>query len=196
MFYLDTSVFVLRKACICGLLLFLTLGSSAQNQSADSTGYRTAFRRSFIAKWHMQPHSPLKATCYSAMLPGLGQGYNKKYWKIPIVYAAIGTSVGFIIANNQQYQYYKTQYIASVDGDPSTVPAVEASNLFEIQEQYHRWRDVSYMCLGATYILQLIDANVDGHFFYYDISKKVHLQWSPMWMGQHKAPGVGLHCSF
>jgi hypothetical protein len=196
MFYLDTSVFVLRKACICGLLLFFAFSGQAQNTDADSSAYRTAFRRSFSKKWHMQPHSPLKATCYSAMLPGWGQAYNKKYWKIPIVYAAMGTSVGFILANNRQYQYYKTQYIASVDGDPSTIPAVEASNLFDIQEQYHRWRDVSYMCLGAAYILQLIDANVDGHFFYYDISKKVQLQWTPMWIGQHQAPGVGLHLSF
>lgn len=115
---------------------------------------------------------------------------------MPIVYAAIGTTVGFIIVNNRNYQYYKNQYIASVDGDPTTVPEVEASNLFEIQEQYHRWRDVSYMCLGAAYVLQIIDANVDGHFFYYDVSKTLSLQWTPMWMPMQKAPGVRLQLTF
>jgi Family of unknown function (DUF5683) len=196
MLYLDTLVLFLRKACISGLLLFMCVASSAQNGSSDSTEYRTDFRRKFSKKWNMQPHSPLKATCYSAMLPGLGQGYNKKYWKIPIVYAAVGTTLGFIIVNNKNYQYYKTQYIASADGDPNTVSEVEASNLFEIQEQYHRWRDVSYMCLGAAYVLQLIDANVDGHFFYYDISKDVKLQWTPTWMGAVNKPGVGLQLNF
>jgi hypothetical protein len=171
MLYLDTLILFTRKARLFGLLLLWSIASHAQENSDDSTEFRSAFRRKFSSRWNMQPHSPLKATCYSALLPGLGQGYNKKYWKIPIVYAAMGTAVGFIIVNNNNYQYYKRQYIASADGDPSTIPAIEASNLFEIQEQYHRWRDVSYMFLGAAYVLQLIDANVDGHFFYYDISK-------------------------
>jgi hypothetical protein len=196
MLYLDTFDLFTRKACICGLLLFYSIGSWGQSSPTDSAVYRTEFRAKWSKKWNMQPHSPLRATCYSAMLPGLGQAYNKKYWKMPVVYAAMGTAVGFIISNNRNYQYYKRQYVASVDGDPTTVPEVEASNLFEIQEQYHRWRDVSYMLLGAAYVLQMIDANVDGHFFYYDVSKDVSLQWTPLWMPYQKAPGVGLQFTF
>jgi hypothetical protein len=196
MLYLDTFNLFTRKACLCGLLLFYSLFTFSQNQAADSTKQYSEFRQKWSKKWNMSPHSPLRATYYSAILPGLGQAYNKKYWKVPIVYAAIGTTVGFIVVNNRNYQYYKKQYIASVDGDPTTVPEVEASNLFEIQEQYHRWRDVSYMFLGAAYFLQIIDANVDGHFFYYDISKNVNLQWTPLWMSYQKSPGVALQLNF
>jgi Family of unknown function (DUF5683) len=194
--WFSDRMFISKKACMCGLLLLISIAFVAQNPSADSSQFRSSFRHNLSKKWNMKPHSPLRATAYSAMLPGLGQAYNKKYWKIPIVYAAVGTTVGFIVVNNTNYQYYKKQYIAQVDGDPSTNPEVEASNLFEIQEQYHRWRDVSYMCLGAAYVLQLIDANVDGHFFYYDVSKEVRLQWSPLYLGYYQAPGVGLQLIF
>jgi Family of unknown function (DUF5683) len=100
MLYLDTLILFTRKARLFGLLLLWSIASQAQENSDDSTEFRSAFRRKFSSRWNMQPHSPLKATCYSALLPGLGQGYNKKYWKIPIVYAAMGTAVGFIIVNN------------------------------------------------------------------------------------------------
>ncbi|MFM7814035.1 MAG: DUF5683 domain-containing protein, partial [Flavobacteriales bacterium] len=78
-------------------------------------------------RWNQQPHSTLKATMYSVACPGLGQWYNgraksgslvKRYWKVPLVYAALGTSVGFIAYNAKQYKAYRSSYIALADTDP------------------------------------------------------------------------------
>lgn len=116
---------------------------------------------------------------------------------MPIVYAGLGTCVGFIIFNTKQYRYYKDQYIAQIDGDPTTNPDVNASNLDAIQEQYHKWMDVSYMALFGVYLFQIIDANVDGHLFYYNIDKDLSLQMQPCLMpiGNVK-PGLGLTLKF
>jgi hypothetical protein len=133
----------------------------------------------------MKPHSPLKASLYSAALPGAGQWYNakaysRKYWKVPFVYVGIGTATGFIISNTKNYRYYKSQYIAEVDGDPNTV--VTANPLIDLnttQEQYHKWLDLSYMSLALIYFLQIIDANVDAHLFYFDVGKDLSLSFHP-----------------
>ena len=154
----------------------------------------------------MQPHSPMKATLKSAIIPGWGQMYNghakqgsilKKYWKVPVVYAGVGTCVAFIVYNNNKYQYFKREYIYQADGDPATNPEINASNLFEIQDQYHRWRDVSYFCLAGVYLLQIIEANVDAHLFYYDVSKDLTLGVQPVLLPQSNyRPGIGLSLSF
>lgn len=153
----------------------------------------------FSAKWHMEPHSPMKATVYSAVLPGAGQIYNKKWWKSLIVYAGLGTCVYFINDNNKNYQSFRKAYIASIDGDPTTVPQIEGNAAFfnEWQEQYHRWRDVSYMALIGVYVLQIIDANVDGHLFYYDISPEISLSVQPSFqLSNGVNGGLGLVLKF
>src|SRR5688572_9044105 len=66
-------------------------------------------------------HSPHKATVYSAVLPGLGQAYNKKYWKIPVIYAGLGTAGYFFFYNNKQYQRTREALIARLDSDSLTV---------------------------------------------------------------------------
>jgi len=126
-------------------------------------------------------HPPRKATIMSALLPGLGQAYNKKYWKIPIVYAGLGTCAYFIIENGKSYRLYRNALIAVRDDDPSTVndTPYNGSQLDQLQNTYRRWLDLSYVSLAAVYILQIIDANVDAHFFHFDISDDISLNWSP-----------------
>lgn len=171
--------------------------TATDTASAGRNAAQKAGSGKFAAKWNMQPHSPLKATIFSTVLPGAGQAYNKKYWKMPIVYAGIGTCVGFIIYNNNKYQYYKGQYIAQIDGDPNTVPEINATNLDVIQEQYHRWRDVSYMALFGVYIFQIIDANVDGHLFYYNVDKDLTMQITPGIINTGSLqPALGLSFTF
>jgi hypothetical protein len=170
------------------LLVLLSFTSAlAQNDNTlDTTSKeRSPFVRSFQSRWNMTPHSPLKASIYSAALPGAGQWYNakaysRKYWKVPIVYIGLGTATGFIISNTKNYRYYKSQYIAQVDGDPNTI--VTANPLIDLkttQEQYHKWLDLSYMSLAIIYFLQIIDANVDGHLFYFDVGNDLGLSFHP-----------------
>lgn len=145
-------------------------------------------------------HSPRKATILSAVLPGAGQFYNKKYWKIPIVYAGLGTCVGFIVWNNREFQVLKRNYIAAVDDDPLTIvddefidangnPATDF--LFEWQDRHRKWRDISYMSMVGVYILNMIDANVDAHLFHYDVSEDLSLRWQPSFY-QHGQPSAGI----
>lgn len=109
--------------------------------------------------------SPTKAGLYSAVLPGLGQMYNRKYWKIPIVWGAVGTGVGIIIWNQHQYTRYRKAFIASLNGEPnefSDIPGITPDILGRTQDQAKRQRDYAIALTAAVYILNIIDAVVDA----------------------------------
>jgi len=123
------------------------------------------------------PHSPLKATVYSALLPGAGQIYNKKFWKLPIVYGGLGTCIYFIDRNTRKFNTYKNALIAEQDGDPATVNTTgySAFQLDQLQDTYRNWKDLSWIICAGVYVLQILDANVDAHLFYFDVSKDLSL---------------------
>lgn len=184
-------------------LLFAFCATHAQVQDTliiDTTNVKIVkTEKSWKAKWNMEPHSPLKATVFSAALPGAGQIYNKKWWKAIIVYGGIGTCVYFIRDNDKNYLTYRRAYIAAIDGDPTTIPQVEGNASFynDVQEQYRRWRDISWMALAGVYLLQIIDANVDGHLFYYDISPDINLSIHPSIIPTARGnAGIGLLLNF
>jgi hypothetical protein len=128
-------------------------------------------------------HSPRKATLLSTALPGLGQVYNKKYWKIPIIYGIAGAMTYFIIDNNTQYQQYKNAFSIRLDGDPTTIDkyvnTYSDEDLRLLKNYYRRNRDLSYIALGMTYLLNIVDAAVDAHLYYFDISDDISLKIQP-----------------
>ncbi len=155
--------------------------------------------KGFKQKWNMKPHSPLKATIYSTAIPGMGQIYNGKWWKSIIVYAGLGTCVYFISDNTRNYRAYRSSYVALVDNNPSTVPTLEGDSDFlnRAQDQYRRWLDISYMALLGVYVLNVIDANIDGHLFYYDVSPKIQLHVQPsFWFSERVNTGFSLALKF
>ncbi|MFC6269550.1 DUF5683 domain-containing protein [Frigoriflavimonas asaccharolytica] len=112
--------------------------------------------------------SPTKAGLYSAVLPGLGQYYNKKYWKIPIVLGAIGTGVGFTIFFDNRYRQYRDAFIAELNGVPhefSNIPGITKEALGNFQDQQKRYRDYSIAITSLVYILNIVDAVVDAHLY-------------------------------
>jgi len=130
----------------------------------------------------LQTHSPSKAVLYSAILPGAGQAYNKKYWKIPIIYAGIGALVYAIDFNQKNYSTFKDAFIIRTDGDSTTsddYPRYTDDNLKTLFEYYRRNRDLSYILAGTLYILNILDAYVDAELFYFDVSDKLTLHSSP-----------------
>ena len=147
-------------------------------------------------------HSPRKATIYSAVLPGLGQVYNRKYWKVPLIYIGFGTIGYFITWNNDNYQLFKTGYQHLTDGNPETqdylkIEAVRRNNydldnpnqfnnlktaLSRQQDYYRRNRDLLIISFAAFYGLNIIDASVDAHLFDFDISDDLTLKWEPAMM--------------
>ena len=110
--------------------------------------------------------SPTKAGLYSAVLPGLGQVYNKKYWKVPIVWGAIGTGVGIALWNDKQYKRYRTAFIAALNGQPnefSGISGVTVDVLGRTQDRAKRQRDYAIAITAGIYLLSIIDAVVDAH---------------------------------
>ena len=112
--------------------------------------------------------NPTKAGLYSAILPGLGQYYNKKYWKIPIVWGAIGTGVGVTIWNQKQYNRYRDAFVAELNGQEhefSDIPGVNKEVLGRTQDRVKRQRDYAIAITGLIYILGIVDAVVDAHLY-------------------------------
>ena len=127
--------------------------------------------------------SPRKAAILSSTLPGLGQIYNKKYWKIPIIYAGLLTSAYYINDNNVQYKLYKDAYLKRLDNNPDNddfVGEYSSGDLLILKDFYRRNREVSILCFVGTYIINVLDASVDAHLFDYDISEDISLQMTPI----------------
>jgi len=126
-------------------------------------------------------HSPRKATLMSVALPGLGQIYNKKYWKVPIIYGGFAAAGWYLNDNIKQINLYKDAFIAETDGDPSTAndTGFTTPQLEELISQYKTWRDLSYIAIAAIYVLNIIDANVDAHLFYFDVGEDLTMNIQP-----------------
>ena len=129
------------------------------------------------------PLSPARAAFYSAVLPGLGQAYNGKYWKIPVVYTALGIGVYFYWDNDQQYDRYRDAYKSRLAGkttdefsDASGNPIVSTNGLIEAQRFYQRNKEISVLVTVGLYALNIIDANVDAHLQQFNVSEDLSLK--------------------
>ncbi|HUH35363.1 MAG TPA: DUF5683 domain-containing protein [Moheibacter sp.] len=124
--------------------------------------------------------NPMRASLYSAMLPGMGQVYNKKYWKVPVVWALLGTGAGFVINYNNQYKEYRGYYLAKLYGnelDNPTLNNMDVRQLATIQDDRKRTRDYAIALTALAYILNIVDATVDAHL--YGIDKDPDLSFHP-----------------
>jgi hypothetical protein len=149
-------------------------------------------------KHKFQPQ-PLKATMMAVVLPGLGQIYNRKYWKIPLVYAGFGSMAYFISFNSTNYTKYVQATQDFIDQNPATnrfktVPGLEnidpattslqnynnyKDQLYRRIDYYKRYRDLSYIGIAAWYLASIIDANVDASLFNYDVSDNLDIAVLP-----------------
>ncbi|MBP5643721.1 MAG: hypothetical protein J6X10_05780 [Bacteroidales bacterium] len=141
-------------------------------------------------------HSPRTATLL-ALIPGAGQAYNRKYWKMPIVYTGFGVTTYFAITNRNDYHLYRDayDYKMGVRTDVSE-QAIEESekytedNLITLRDYYRSNMELSWILTAAWYLIQIIDANVDAHFFYYDIGDDLTLHVEPQFNTINEA-GLG-----
>ena len=125
-------------------------------------------------------HSPKVAAIRSALLPGLGQIYNKKYWKIPIVYAGLGTGIYFYADNNKKYHRFRDEYKKRLNGtadpDDPYFGNLDNSRIIDGQKFYQRNRDLSVLITTAIYILNIVDANVDAHLMQFNVNENLTLR--------------------
>ena len=201
------------------LVLFFALGAKGQTFEMDSTRIAEVDDASKSEAGYV--HSPKKATIYSAVLPGLGQAYNKKYWKIPLVYIGFGTIGYFIHWNNDNYKIMRTAYTDLSDSEPdgpwgeddptnSYLPlkpdwvnlenATDRENfktsISKQQDYYRRNRDLLIISIVGFYGLQIIDASVDAHMFDFDMSDDLSFNWQPTVNLMNNQKFYGINCTF
>ena len=202
------------------ILIILTLLVNPAILSAQTNDNKQGRSESVVVL-----HSPRRASMYSAVIPGLGQAYNKKYWKIPIIYAGFGAMGYFIHFNASNYNEYKQGLIDFTDGDDNTdsylnfigpdvdpgrfdpsqgSPDYNPSDEAWFKEQlennmnyYRRYRDLSVILTFAWYAMNIIDATVDGYLFSYDMNEDLSLQIDPQlfYLSDHMN-GLGLKFRF
>ncbi|MFZ6013531.1 MAG: DUF5683 domain-containing protein [Bacteroidota bacterium] len=165
------------------ILMFLTLASRAFAQ--DSVAVVTPAQDTALIKSYAARYNPRKALLYAAVLPGLGQIYNKKYWKLPLVYGGFG-SIGYGINFYQKgYKKYKLELFKNLENgytdDSDINPETDYSTglLRTFVDKYRRERDFMVILMGGMYILQIIDAHVDAHLKEFDLNPKLQVSIEP-----------------
>ncbi len=134
-------------------------------------------------KKEVNPLAPSKAAFYSAVLPGLGQVYNKRYWKIPIIYAGMATGVYFYIQNDNDYNRFRDAYKRRLAGytddefwGEGTSPLVSNDRLIDAQRRAKRNKDMSVVVSIVFYLLNIVDANVDAHLKQFNVNDDLSVQ--------------------
>lgn len=135
------------------------------------------------AKIGSKEHSPKKALILSFVLPGAGQIYNRKFWKLPIVYGGIGGLTYLAVYNGSKYRCYRKSYLALVDDDPLTVntcdPNKSTADMKLLRDSYQKNYEYSVAGLLGFYLLVAADAFVDAHLKSFDISDDLSLKIKP-----------------
>lgn len=162
----------MHKIIFIGLFLFITGNTTVFAQTEAVLVAKDTLKSNNI-----DPLTPAKAAFYSAVLPGLGQAYNKKYWKIPLVYGAIGTSLYFYIDNNKKYHQYRDAYKSRLEGHVTDDLAfLDNNRLIAGQKFYQRNRDLSALFVVAFYALNIIDANVNAHLLQFNVDENLSVR--------------------
>ncbi|AOW20216.1 DUF5683 domain-containing protein [Urechidicola croceus] len=128
----------------------------------------------------INPLAPSTAAFYSAIIPGLGQAYNKKYWRIPMVYAALGTSTYFYIENNNKYNTVREAFQLYKAGKPNDFdgvngPAYSEATFERAQKRYKEDRDLSLIITIGIYALQIVEASVSAHLMQLNTDDNISL---------------------
>lgn len=184
----ERSSSLYRKIILVFLLVFSGLISYAQYNPSVlsgrlSTGSELSTFRFNGFEDDERGHSPKKATIMSAVIPGLGQAYNDKYWKIGIIYAGFtGLGIGYKI-NNDSMKRYQKALDYRVDGDTNTTdvfyPLLSETKIKQERNYYRSNRDRIIIGIVALYALQIIDANVDAHLKEFEINKELSFKVAP-----------------
>ena len=184
----------------------VTPTAKRQKAAADSAKRTEHMFRAFGYKG-IRLTRPGKAALLAAILPGAGQIYNHRWWKLPLVYGALGGTIAGEVFYQQRYRQYADAYnhIINSDynseakatyriGDPqlgtqaskaTSVTGLESGIVF-----YRGYRDIFYLYIGLAYGLQIVDALVDAHLQDFDVSTDLSLHWQPQLLPTPGQPGA------
>lgn len=185
---------------IKGLAVLFCLFSFSSFSQEDSL--QSDIKQKKTASDTVKTHSIRTAILLSAAVPGAGQIYNhiampkgkrKAYWKVPLIYAGLGTTTYFLISNQQAQKSLKTEYKLRLDGltGDEKWSSYDDQGVLQLYEQRARWRDLSIIGVALVYLLQVTDAGVEAHFVNFDVSPDLTLSIDPVVLNQ-RSVGVGL----
>lgn len=168
-------------------IFFLFLATPLFAQTTDSLTVKKdekviVVTDSLLPKEEYNPLAPAKAAFYSAVIPGLGQVYNKKYWKIPIIYAGMAAGIYFYKQQDKDYDSFRNAYkrrLAGYTDDEyygnGAEPLISNDRLINAQKSAQKNKDLSIVVTVAFYLLNVVDANVDAHLRQYEVSEDLSL---------------------
>lgn len=169
---------------IVGITFLFSTSSKSFAQLTDSIAKKDTLVKADTLK--VKPgkyHSPKKAAILSAVLPGAGQVYNKKYWKLPIIYVGFAGLTYSFMANQARYVKYRDAYKYRIDNDSTTVDDYRGiytdDYLVTLFQGYRRYRDLTVIGGVALYLLNVVDAAVDAHLFTFNVSDDLTLHVEP-----------------
>ncbi len=170
--------------------------------------------------WSTWTPDPQRALWLALVLPGAGQIYNRKYWKLPIIYGGFMGCIYALTSNNMMYKDYSQAYLDIMDNDPTTASynkflhlgrQIDMNNEQQVKryqelfksrkDKYRRWRDMSFFVMLGVYAISVIDAYVDAELSVFDISKDLSLKVEPtiipnrMGGNPLQAQSIGVNCS-
>jgi hypothetical protein len=189
-----------RKSILLFLFFLFAINSFAQQDSLAINAKKISIEPAYEP---YDPLSPARAAFYSAVLPGLGQAYNGKYWKIPVVYAALGAGVYFYLENDRQYDRYRNAYKNRLAGnandeftDQDGKAIISTKGLIEAQRFYQRNKEISVLVTVGLYALNIIDANVDAHLQQFNVNEDLSLKPSLDYDRLSGKAGYGLSLNY
>jgi hypothetical protein len=183
------SIFKLLKISIQTLVFVIAFYSlPAPAQPIDSSKQVTSIKKLFLP-------DPQLAALF-AIVPGGGQIYNRRYWKVPIVYAVIGGLAYLTIENQKQYRRYKTAYNNELNGEPHefsnlNLPAFVLKNA---RDETRKSMEEAYIFLTLAYVVQIAEAYVDAHLQDFDVTDNLSIRWTPTQIQSPlgPVPGIGI----
>ena len=163
-------------------IFFLIFATSLFAQSSDSLTVKKEEKvivvsDSLLQKGEYNPLAPAKAAFYSAVVPGLGQVYNKQYWKIPVIYAGMAAGVYFYKQQDDDYNRFRNAYKRRLAGyTDDEFQGITTDRLIDAQKSAQKNKSYSIILTIAFYLMNVVDANVDAHLRQYEVSEDLSLQ--------------------
>jgi hypothetical protein len=172
--------------------------STTIDTSVQKAKQRNDWANRFFSKNYPNPRA---AALLSMVIPGAGQAYNKKWWKIPIVWGALGGIAYGTFSTQKTYHELRDSYKLLVDGDPNTNPTESPYNTFDAsrtksyRDTYRGYTEKWFLALGVTYLLSVTDAFVDAHLAKFDVSDDLTMKFKPSFETSNGLPVFGLGIS-
>lgn len=181
------------------LIIFCFCSTISRAQMPDSVAKTIRPAKDASSKKTVPLFEPRKATIRSAIAPGWGQIYNKKYWKLPLVWGALGTTAGIYFYNVKYYRSLKQAYIYRSDNDPTNDILVDqeyrnlsAESIRSYRNSFRQSVDYSVLFFILFWGLNVVDATVDAHLKAFDVSDDLSLQLKPGYSQMSNTAGISL----